>query len=65
MATVNNVKTGMRNVGPHTACVLLELWSQGQVVLSLEEFRHLVKIIGNFLEEVEDIRGQSYLERKR
>lgn len=64
MAIVNNVKTGMREVGPHTACCLLGLWSEGQIVLSLEEFRHLVKVVANFLEELEDIRANSYLSRR-
>lgn len=57
-----DTRTGMQ-VGPHTACVLLGLWAEGHFALSLEEFRRLVKIVSNFLEELEEIRGHHYMKR--
>lgn len=58
-------RTGMKNVGPHTACVLLGLWAEGQMSLSLEEYRMLVKRLASFLEELEDVRSRKNLSRYR
>lgn len=57
------VRIGMKAVGPHTACTLLGLWSEGKIDLTLLEFRHLVKILSGFLEELEEIRGQIFMHR--
>lgn len=50
-------RTGLDNVGPHTACVLLGLWAEGRMSLSLTEFRRLVKRVSEFLEELEEVRS--------
>lgn len=56
-------RTGMKDVGPHTACVLLGLWAEGQMSISLTEFRALVKVVSNFLEELEEVRRGKHLGR--
>lgn len=53
----------LRGVGPHTACVLLSLWAEGKMVFSLIEFRYLVIILSQFLEDLEDIRAKQFLHR--
>lgn len=57
-------RTGMRNVGPMTAITLMELWASGHIDMTLIELRHLVKVVANFLEEVEELRAAG-LEPKR
>lgn len=57
-------RTGLENVGPHTACVLLGLWAEGQMSLSLLEFRKLVKVVSEFLEELEEVRGTRPMYRR-
>lgn len=53
----------LRGVGPHSACVLLGLWAEGKMTFSLVEYRYLVIILSNFLEELEDIRGKQLMQR--
>jgi len=57
------VRVGLAQVGPHTACTILGLWSEGKLDLSLREFRHLVKVLSMFLEELEEIRGEVFMNR--
>lgn len=57
-------RTGLGDVGPHTACVLLGLWAEGHFALSLMEFRKLVKVVAHFLEELEEIRGHHVMKRE-
>jgi len=47
----------LTGVGPITAIALLSIWSEGGMSFSVMELRHLIIIISDFLEEVEDIRG--------
>lgn len=58
------VRTGMDKVGPMTAITLLELWASGHLDMTLIELRGLVKIVSNFLEELEEIRADRYLKRR-
>lgn len=58
MTSKEPLRFGLKYVGPHTACTLLGLWSEGSMSLSLQEFRSLVKIISNFLEELEEVRAE-------
>lgn len=58
------IRTGMQNVGPMTAITLLELWSTGTIDMTLIELRGLVKIVSNFLEELEEVRADRYLKRR-
>lgn len=47
-----------------TAVTLLYLWANGDMDMTLIELRALVKIVANFLEELEEVRGRVYLKRK-
>lgn len=58
-----SVRVGLSNCGPHTACCLLGLWSEGKTELTLREYRMLVKILSMFLEELEEVRGEVFVER--
>lgn len=58
------MRIGMKAVGPHTACVLLSLWAEGKIDITLMEFRGLVKIIVGFLEELEEVRGEVFMDRR-
>jgi len=51
-------------VGPHTACCLLGLWSEGKIELSLEEFRYLNKCLAQFLEQLEEVRENVFMIRE-
>jgi len=54
----------IRHVGPHTACCLLGLWSEGKIELTLEDFRALNKRIALFLEELEEVRENVFIVRE-
>lgn len=58
------VRTGIKNVGPMTAITLLELWASGSIDMTLIELRGLVKIVSNFLEELEEVRSERHLKRR-
>lgn len=58
------VRVGLNNCGPHTACCLLGLWSEGKIDLTLREYRTLVKRISMFLEELEEVRGEIFTTRE-
>lgn len=57
------VRVGLANVGPHTACCLLGLWAEGKVDLTLREYRTLIKTLSMFTEELEEIRGEIFMNR--
>lgn len=40
-----------------TAIALLSIWAEGGMAFSVQELRHLIVVVSDFLEEVEDIRG--------
>lgn len=56
---------GMKAVGPHTAVVLLDLWETGKIELTIEEYRHLVKVLSLFLEALEEARTDLLMQRRR
>lgn len=61
--TQATVRVGLANCGPHTSCVLLGLWAEGKMELTIREYRILVKNLSMFLEELEEIRGELDMER--
>lgn len=50
-------------IGPTTAATLLELWATGKLDFTLMELRALIKILSEFLEEVEEVRGERAVRR--
>lgn len=58
------MRIGMKAVGPHTACVLLGLWGEGKIDLTLMEYRGLVKRLVDFMEELEEIRNEVFMNRR-
>lgn len=56
-------RTGL-DVGPITAITLLSLWAEGKLDFTLMELRSLIKIVSEFLEELEEVRGKLYVKRR-
>lgn len=53
----------LKGIGPHTACTLLGLWSEGKMSFTLIEWRYLVIVISNFLEELEEVRAHQLMKK--
>lgn len=47
-------------IGPITAATLLELWATGKIDFTLIELRQLIKILSQFLEELEELRSSGH-----
>lgn len=59
------LRTGMNNVGPCTAIVMLNLWYEGKLDFTLIELRQLIKVISLFLEQLEEAREYREPEKRR